>query len=62
VDRNRLKRVVREAYRLSRADLPTGLDLVVCPLVLPPEFSLRAVQAELVRLVRSLELPPPSQE
>jgi ribonuclease P protein component len=30
-DRNRFKRVVREAFRLSKADLPAGVDLVVVP-------------------------------
>ena len=31
VQRNRLRRLYREAYRLSRAELPTGLDLVLIP-------------------------------
>ena len=31
VRRNRIKRLLREAYRLSRASLPTGLDLVLIP-------------------------------
>lgn len=31
VRRNRLKRRLREVFRQSRADLPTGLDLVVQP-------------------------------
>ena len=31
VERNRIKRVVREAFRLRRAQLPPGLDLVVSP-------------------------------
>ncbi|MDR3632278.1 MAG: ribonuclease P protein component [Isosphaeraceae bacterium] len=30
-DRNRFKRVVREAFRLSKAELPAGVDLVVVP-------------------------------
>ena len=29
--RNRLKRRVREAFRLSKSDLPAGVDLVVIP-------------------------------
>lgn len=31
VARNRFKRLVREAFRLSRRDLPVGLDLIVIP-------------------------------
>src|SRR5947209_14390597 len=31
VRRNRLRRLYREAFRLTRADLPTGLDLVLIP-------------------------------
>ncbi len=31
VKRNRLKRLTREAFRLNKADLPTGLDLFVMP-------------------------------
>lgn len=31
VRRNRIKRVLREAFRLSRPQLPTGLDLVCAP-------------------------------
>jgi ribonuclease P protein component len=31
VVRNRWKRLIREAFRLSRAKLPAGLDLVVIP-------------------------------
>jgi ribonuclease P protein component len=30
-DRNRVKRVLREAFRLSKADLPPGLDLIIVP-------------------------------
>lgn len=31
VDRNRVKRLLREAFRLSKAELPVGVDLVVVP-------------------------------
>ena len=31
VRRNRLRRLYREAYRLSRSELPTGLDLILIP-------------------------------
>ncbi len=31
VQRNRFKRLYREAFRLSRAELPTGFDLILLP-------------------------------
>ncbi|MDA0590920.1 MAG: ribonuclease P protein component [Planctomycetota bacterium] len=31
VQRNRLKRLLREAFRLTRHELPAGLDLVLIP-------------------------------
>ena len=31
VKRNRLRRLYREAFRLSKHELPTGLDLVLIP-------------------------------
>jgi ribonuclease P protein component len=31
VERNRLRRLYREAFRLTRSELPTGLDLVLIP-------------------------------
>ena len=31
VRRNRIKRLLREAYRLSRDELPAGLDLILIP-------------------------------
>jgi len=51
VERNRLKRRLREAFRLERGRLPPGLDLVVIPLTAPgeePPFP--AVRESLVRL------------
>ena len=30
-DRNRIKRVIREAFRLSKQDIPAGIDLIVLP-------------------------------
>jgi ribonuclease P protein component len=30
-DRNRIKRLIREAFRLGKAELPQGVDLVILP-------------------------------
>ncbi len=47
VHRNRAKRIVREAFRLSRADLPVGLDILCSPRA--------GVELELQECMRSLE-------
>jgi ribonuclease P protein component len=58
--RNRLKRLVREAFRLSKAELPVGIDLVILPRREDASFS--AVRHSLVVLAngvaRRLELKP----
>jgi ribonuclease P protein component len=46
VVRNRWKRLVREAFRLSRQQLPAGIDLVVVPR--------QDVEPELAELLQSL--------
>src|ERR1700720_4662934 len=53
VVRNRLRRLYREAFRLSRDQLPSGLDLVLIPRS-PEEPPLEALKASLVKLVRQL--------
>ena len=46
VSRNRWKRLIREAFRISRRRLPVGVDLVVIPR--------QGVQPQLVGLLESL--------
>ena len=46
--RNRLKRLVREAFRLSKSELPTGVDLIVLPRRHDANFA--AVRQSLVTL------------
>lgn len=48
VRRNRWKRLLREAYRLRRLQLPEGMDMVVIPR--------KGVQPELCSLARSLKV------
>lgn len=48
--RNRLKRLIREAFRLSKAELPSGLDLVVIPR--GPNLTLDQARHSLVTLAR----------
>src|SRR5262249_55698170 len=50
VQRNRLRRLFREAYRLAKHDLPTGLDLVVIPRK-SQETSLAAIMEALPKLI-----------
>jgi ribonuclease P protein component len=50
--RNRLKRLVREAFRLSKSDLPAGIDLIVLPRRQNVTFD--AVQQSLIALSRSI--------
>ncbi|MBI3839313.1 MAG: ribonuclease P protein component [Planctomycetia bacterium] len=51
VQRNRWKRLLREAFRLSRSELPPGIDIVAIPRS-GAEPCLQSLQAALVRLVR----------
>ncbi len=51
VRRNKLKRLLREAFRLERAAFAGDLDLVLIPRVRADDFPLAALRAELVQLV-----------
>src|SRR6184192_522009 len=51
--RNRLRRLYREAFRLTRHEMPVGLDLVLIPRR-PEEPPLEELKRALPRLVRQL--------
>ena len=63
VVRNRLKRLLREAFRLERSSLPDCLDLIAIPLA-ANKASLAAYRASIAglvrRLVKRLDQPPRS--
>jgi ribonuclease P protein component len=50
-DRNRVKRLLREAFRLSKAELPEGVDLVVVPR--GPALTFEQARRSLPTLARS---------
>src|SRR5262245_58968366 len=51
--RNRLRRLYREAFRLTRSEMPVGLDLVLIPRG-PQEPSLEELKRSLPRLVKQV--------
>jgi ribonuclease P protein component len=53
VDRNRMRRLYREAFRLTKHELPTGLDLVLIP-KRAEEPTLEALKSSLGKLVRQV--------
>jgi ribonuclease P protein component len=55
VQRNRCKRLVREAFRLDRALLPNGVDFLVIAKDGAPTLRLRDVQAEWARVRSTLQ-------
>jgi ribonuclease P protein component len=50
VQRNRWKRLLREAFRLSRAEFPPGIDMIAIPRA-GAEPGLQSLRASLIRLV-----------
>lgn len=50
VDRNRVRRLYRETFRLTRRQLPAGFDFVLVPAVSRTQPSLAALLRELPRL------------
>jgi len=58
VQRNRIKRLLREAFRLARAEFPAGYDIVLVPLEKGGTFaafdrSLRTLVPEAIRRARA---------
>jgi len=51
VARNRAKRLVREAFRTHKNVLPTGIDIIVVPMVNWSDPSVEEIARELLRLL-----------
>ena len=60
VDRNRVKRIVREQFRLRRANLP-AVDLVVRLAVKPVPLDGRQIAEDFLTLLDKLQRPRPRQ-
>ncbi len=58
VVRNRVKRRVREAFRLNRARLPQGWDIVMNPREAAGRVAFATLEKEMMRLLPS-QAPPP---
>jgi ribonuclease P protein component len=54
VVRNRIKRLIREAFRLQRHQLPSGLDLVAVAKRNAPGATLEQIERDLITTTRSL--------
>ncbi len=59
-ERNRMKRLIREAWRLHKRDLPPGVDWLVIPKGNLSRKTLKEVEASLVRLGGRYAASPPA--
>lgn len=58
VCRNKIKRLLREAFRLERAQLPDNLELVLIPRPTEQKLELPLLRRELLALVQQLANAP----
>lgn len=60
VRRNRVKRLLREAYRLNKHLLKISVDIVAIPRhSLPPDVKLSHIESGLVKLLAQIRTPDP---
>jgi ribonuclease P protein component len=60
VRRNKIKRLLREAFRLERERLPGAYDLVLIPRKRTGKYALAELRGELSALLRQIELRLPA--
>lgn len=53
-ERNRFKRLVREAFRLSRLDLPENFDIIVKPRAYAKQACLKDIQDEIKKILKKI--------
>ena len=59
VVRNRIRRRIREILRRNRTEIPTGWDIVIHPRSSVAQAAFAPLEAELVRLLRSIQNTAP---
>ena len=59
--RNRLRRRIREVFRLNRVNIPIGWDLLVNPREAVGKVSFVTLQRELLKLFPPQPPPPPAE-
>jgi len=62
VVRNRIRRRIREILRRNRMEIPTGWDIVIHPRRSVAQAPFAPLEAELVRLLRSIVAKEPPRE
>jgi len=55
VARNRIKRLIREAFRHIQDQLPSNLDIIVKPQLLAHEAKMQEIQEEMLNLENAVE-------
>ena len=55
VVRNRIRRRIREILRRNRTEIPTGWDIVIHPRTTVAQAAFAPLEAELLRLLRSIQ-------
>ena len=55
VVRNRIRRRIREILRRNKTEIPTGWDIVIHPRTTVAQAAFAPLEAELVRLLRSIQ-------